>query len=84
MSSVGQEDSEKSALFGLKTVKGRLSQSPSHDFFRFWYARHFEARSYIWFISGVFALFNFLSCLHGLYIVLLPKIIASRPVASLK
>ena len=28
----------------------RLSQSPSHDFFRFWCVR---------FLSGVFALFNF-------------------------
>ena len=35
---------------------------------------------YIWFISGVFALFNFLSCP---YIVLWPKILASRLVASL-
>ena len=39
----------------------------------------FGAR-FIRFISGVFALFNFLSCL---YIVPLPKILASRLVASL-
>ena len=74
----------------------RLSQSPWHDFFRDRYARHFEARSrlrrsterfehtrfirYIWFISGVFALFKFLSCP---YIVPLPKILASRLVTSL-
>ena len=40
-------------------------------------ARDFGAR----FISGVFALFNFLSCL---YITPLPKILASQLVASLK
>ena len=34
---------------------------------------------YIWFISGVFALFSFLLCL---YIVPLPKVLASRPVAK--
>ena len=36
---------------------------------------------FIWFISGVFALFNFLSCF---YIVPLPNILASRLVASLR
>ena len=51
----------------------RLSQSPSHDFFRFWCAR---------FISGVlrFSIF-FLSCL---YIVSFPKILASLLLASLR
>ena len=58
----------------------RLSQSPSHDFFRFWCARCAFGARFIWFISGVFALFNCLSCL---YIVSLPKILASRLVASL-
>ena len=38
---------------------------------------------YFWFISGVFAFFKFLSCPYGLYIVPLPKIIASQLVASL-
>ena len=60
----------------------RLSKSPSHDFFRFW---HFEARSrlrrsvysvYCWGFCPI----QFLSCL---YIVPLPKILASRLVASL-
>ena len=37
----------------------------------------------LWFISGVFFLFKFLSCLYGLYIVPLPKIIVSRLEASL-
>ena len=46
---------------------------------------HFEARSRLWcstdrFISGVFTLFKFLSCL---YIVPLPKIFASRLVTNL-
>ena len=68
----------------------RLSQSPLQDFFRFWCARVHSGTSTLArafgfidrFISGGFALFNFffLSCL---YIVSLPKILASRLVASL-
>ena len=59
-------------------------RSLSHDFFRCAFgtsklARAFSAR-FVRFVSGIFALFNFLSCL---YIVPLPKILASRLVVSL-
>ena len=64
----------------------RLSQSPSHDF-RFWCARSSLVPSALG-LFGIFGLFLgflpfsvfFLSCL---YIVPLPKILASRLVASL-
>ena len=67
----------------------RLSESPWHDFLRFWFARCFKARwrrrrsvySVYLVISEVFALFNFLSCL---YKEPLPKILASRLVAILR
>ena len=70
----------------------RTSESPSHDFPRLWCARSSALRSSLGpsalglfgmfgLFQGVFALFNFLSCL---YTVPLPKILASRLVASLK
>ena len=56
-----------------KALKGRLSQSPSHDLDIFSGSRTGLG-------SGVFTFFNFLSCL---YIVPLPKLLVSRLVASL-
>ena len=66
-------------MYQSLTATGRLLQSPSHDLDISYSSTSKLARG-AQFISRVFALFNFLSCL---YIVPLSKILVSQLVTSL-
>ena len=79
---ISQNSSFQTGISPVCLVEFRLSQSPSHisacsgAFGTLKLARAIGARTrYIWFISGVSALFSFLLCL---YILPLRKILASR------
>ena len=80
--------SEECVSYKKTTTDRSIRQLSWHTFFKKSFARfpvlvRLALRSlfgFIWFISGVFALFSFLS---SLYVVPLPKILASRLVASL-